>query len=121
MTDKTEETSTERKVRIEFYKPEDFKQIYAIGAVGGHSPYDFRIGFYNDRQKTVRDKPNSQVIQRRIETEIILPPLAAMELARWLNQHVKDYEAMFGPIVKAPMVQKKQESMKDSSEIQGYI
>ncbi len=123
MNEKIEDTNVEKKVRIEFYKPEDFKQVYAIGAVGGHSPYDFRIGFYNDRQKTVRDKPHSQVIQRRIETEIILPPLAAMELARWLNQHLKDYEAMFGPIAKPPMEQakRKAKSMKDSSEIQGYI
>jgi hypothetical protein len=38
----------QKKLRVEFYKPEDCRQVYSIGAVGGHSPYDFRIGFYND-------------------------------------------------------------------------
>lgn len=123
MTDKIEETNVKRKVRIEFYKPDDFKQVYAIGAVGGHSPYDFRIGFYNDTPKTFVEKTDSQVIQRRIETEIILSPLAAMELTRWLNQHIKEYENVYGPIAKPPVLQANREakSMKDSSDIQGYI
>jgi len=123
MTNKSDDMKMKRKVTIEFYKPDDFKQLYAIGAVGGHSPYDFRIGFYNDTPKTFGDKPDSQVIQRRIETEVILSPLAALELARWLTQHVHEYEAMFGPISRTPVAQEKLKgkSLKDSSEIQGYI
>jgi len=29
-----------KKLKIEVVKPENFKQTYAIGALGGHSPYD---------------------------------------------------------------------------------
>ncbi|HPH48949.1 MAG TPA: DUF3467 domain-containing protein [Methanothrix sp.] len=39
------------EVKVQTIKSPDFKQIYAIGAIGGHSPYDFRIAFYNDSPK----------------------------------------------------------------------
>ncbi len=112
-----------RKVKIEFYRPDDFKQVYSIGAIGGHSPYDFRIGFYNDSPRAFGDMSDSHVIERRVETEVILTPLAALELSRWLNQHIQDYENMFGPISKMqPAAEKpKDKPLKDSSEIQGYI
>ncbi|MCL7410474.1 MAG: DUF3467 domain-containing protein [Methanosarcinaceae archaeon] len=118
--DKLRET---RKVKIEFYRPDDFKQVYSIGAIGGHSPYDFRIGFYNDSPRAFGDLSDSHVIERRVETEVILTPLAALELSRWLNQHIQDYENMFGPISKMqPVTEKpKDKPSKDSSEIQGYI
>lgn len=82
-------------------KPDNFRQIYAIGAAGGHSPYDFRIGFYNDTPKMFGDVSESRVIQRRVEAEIILSPVAALELSRWLTQHINEYESVFGPIARA--------------------
>ncbi|WP_440952382.1 DUF3467 domain-containing protein [Methanococcoides sp. FTZ1] len=110
-----------KKLKIEIRKPEDFKQVYAIGALGGHSPYDFRIGFYNDSPKGFDKTSNSQVIQRSIETEIILSPLAALELSNWLGQHIRDYEAMFGPITRVQKQPQKVEQTEDTAEIQGYI
>ncbi|HJH29442.1 MAG TPA: DUF3467 domain-containing protein [Methanosarcinaceae archaeon] len=123
MTKNNEDLRANRNVKIEFYRPEDFKQVYAIGAIGGHSPYDFRIGFYNDSPRAFGDGGDSHVIERRVETEVILTPLAALELSRWLNQHIQDYENMFGPISKVMQVSEKPKvkSSKDSSEIQGYI
>ncbi|MGP8321123.1 MAG: DUF3467 domain-containing protein [Methanosarcinaceae archaeon] len=123
MTKNNEDLRVNRKVKIEFYRPDDFKQVYAIGAIGGHSPYDFRIGFYNDSPRAFGNSEDSHVIERRVETEVILTPLAALELSRWLNQHIKDYENMFGPISKVVQVSEKQKVKysKDSSEIQGYI
>ncbi len=118
-----EENKGKRKVRIELYKPADFRQVYSIGAVGGHSPYDFRIGFYNDTPLPVDSVTEEQVIQRKLETEVILSPLAAVELARWLNQHIQDYEAMFGPI-KGPQdsIKKKEDATPQvAHEIQGYM
>ncbi len=111
-----------KKVKIEVLRAEDFKQTYSIGALGGHSPYDFRIGFYNDSPKGFDRDSNSQLVQRILETEVILSPLAALELHRWLEQHIKDYENMFGPIAKINKKQmKKAEPSKDTSDIQGYI
>ena len=124
MTDKPEEIKKKKNVRIELHKPDDFKQVYSIGAIGGHSPYDFRIGFYNDLPMAVSKKGDEQVIQRRLETEIILSPLATVELVRWLSQHIQNYESTFGPIVKPQMgvkKLKKADPVQDSTELQGYM
>jgi outer membrane lipoprotein-sorting protein len=87
------------EVSVEILRSSDFKQIYAIGAIGGHSPYDFRIAFYNDSPKSMVEGGKSvTVMERKIETEIILSPLAAKELAKWLGEHIKDYEKVFGEI-----------------------
>lgn len=110
-----------KKLKIEVVKPENFKQTYAIGALGGHSPYDFRIGFYNDSPKGFEKSSNSQVIQRSIETEVIMSPLAALELSHWLEQHIRDFEAMFGPIAKVKNHLRAVEQPEDTAEIQGYI
>ncbi len=87
------------EVSVEISRSPDFRQVYAIGAIGGHSPYDFRIAFYNDSPKVEGDK-NVTVMERKIETEIILSPLAAKELSSWLAGHLQDYEKLFGEIKK---------------------
>ncbi len=121
MSDKPGENKKKTNVRIEMHKPEDFKQVYAIGAVGGHSPYDFRIGFYNDMPVGV-NKSGEKVVQRILETEVIMSPLAAAELMRWLSQHIQNYEATFGPIAKPQVgLKKKTESVQDSTDLQGYM
>jgi hypothetical protein len=109
-----------RKVKIKLQRPDDFKQKYAIGAMGGHSPYDFRICFYNDTPQGVSEG-NEQVIHRTMETEVILSPLAAMELSRWLNQHIQEYENVFGPITRKVRPAAEKTSKEDSSHLQGYI
>ena len=114
---------SKKGIIVEFIKPESFRQIYAIGAAGGHSPYDFRIGFYNDTPKMFGDASESRVIERRVETEIILSPIAALELNRWLSQHINEYESVFGPIARAIPRPKKEptKSVDESTNIQGYI
>jgi hypothetical protein len=103
------------EVSIEITRSSDFRQIYAIGAIGGHSPYDFRIAFYNDSPRAfVEGGKQITVMERKIETEVILSPLAAKELATWLNTHINDYEKLFGEIQKPG----KQEA---SPQIQGYM
>jgi len=106
-------------VKVEISKSKDFKQVYAIGAVGGHGPYDFRIAFYNDSPKSFSESKDLQVIDRKIEVEIIISPLAAKELAKWLNAHVQDYERMFGKVEK-PSETGKEPELSDS-HIQGYL
>lgn len=110
-------------ITIEFVKPENFRQIYAIGAAGGHSPYDFRIGFYNDTPKMFGDSSESRAIERRVEAEVILSPVAALELNRWLTQHISEYESVFGPIARAIPRPRKEvpKVVEDSTELQGYI
>jgi Protein of unknown function (DUF3467) len=114
---------SKKGITVEFIKPESFRQIYAIGVAGGHSPYDFRIGFYNDTPKILGDASESRIIERRVEAEIILSPVAALELNRWLSQHINEYESVFGPIARATPRPKKEptKSVDESTNIQGYI
>lgn len=113
------------EVSVEIVRSPDFKQIYAIGAIGGHSPYDFRIAFYNDSPKALVDKGKQvTVMERKIESEIILSPLAAKELANWLSGHIKDYEKIFGEIKKPGGGSSSGPSAPEGSEsshIQGYM
>jgi hypothetical protein len=123
MTEETKEGKTQKKnMKIKLHKPDHFNQVYAIGAMGGHSPYDFRICFYNDTPRGVSND-NEQVIERNLESEVILSPLAALELSRWLDQHIKEYEAAFGPISRksAQSTSTKKPVDDDSSHLQGYI
>ena len=113
------------EVSVETTRSSEFKQIYAIGAIGGHSPYDSRIAFYNDSPKIQRDgNKNITVMERKIEMEIILSPLAAKELARWLEEHIKDYEKKFGEIKRPGAGSGEKgntEKSGESAPIQGYM
>jgi len=108
-------------IRVEFNKSKDFRQVYAIGATGGHTPYDFRIAFYNDTPKSFGEGRELQTIERTVETEVILSPSAAKELANWLLSHVRDYENMFGQINQPKEVAKPQRKTETNSQIQGYM
>jgi Protein of unknown function (DUF3467) len=108
----------ENTIKIIFRKSENFRQVYTIGAIGGHSPYDFRIGFYNDVSNPP-ENGNVGTVERIIETEIILSPVAALELNQWLSQHIQEYEENFGSPVKASGEQPKQTGK--NTNIQGYI
>ena len=112
------------EVSVELTRSPQFRQIYAIGAIGGHSPYDFRIAFYNDSPKTIAEGGNQMtVMERKIEAEIILSPLAAKELATWLQAHIQDYEKLFGEIKKpgARPVAGASAQASESTTIQGYM
>lgn len=112
-------------IKVQTHKSPDFKQVYAIGAIGGHSPYDFRIAFYNDSPTSTHDDgKNVTVVERKIDTEIILSPLAAKELANWLNEHIKDYEKLFGEIKRPGAVASASGNSGKAGEpasIQGYM
>jgi Protein of unknown function (DUF3467). len=106
------------EVSIEVLKSDEFRQIYAVGAMGGHSPYDFRISFYNDTPRTLAQKETQvNVMERKIETEIILPPLAAKELAEWLSTHVKEFEKQFGEIKKPGRTTE----LEQTAPLKGYM
>ena len=113
------------EVSIETTRSSEFKQVYAIGAIGGHSPYDFRIAFYNDSPKPQKEGGKSiTVMERKIDMEVILSPLAAKELARWLGEHIKDYEKKFGEIKRPGAVAGEKgntEKSGESAPIQGYM
>ncbi|MFW9993571.1 MAG: DUF3467 domain-containing protein [Candidatus Odinarchaeota archaeon] len=77
--------------------PEKVNSYYSIGALGGYTPWDFRISFYNDFP-ALDGRVNE--FDRKILTEVILSPLAAKELCAWLLKNIENYEKQFGPIRK---------------------
>jgi len=87
------------RVRVE--KSPEFKRIYASGAYGMHSPWDFRVGFYREdmeiSEETLlgREPPT---LKREVLIEIVLPPPAAKMLAEQLAKSVREYEARYGKI-----------------------
>ncbi|MDR2944536.1 MAG: DUF3467 domain-containing protein [Methanosarcinales archaeon] len=109
------------EIVIEVSKEEDFKRFYAIGAIGVNNIYDFRVSFYNDDPE-LGQRNSFKKIQRKIGTEVILSPVAAKELARWLTQNVKDYESKFGEIKSqsAPKANSKGTADSDSTVLDGY-
>lgn len=113
------------EVSVETMRSPEFKQIYAIGAIGGHSPYDFRIAFYNDSPRILKEGDKSiTVMERKIDMEVILSPLAAKELANWLGEHIKDYEKKFGEIKRPGTGGADKGNLAKSGEsapIQGYM
>ncbi|MDR0768131.1 MAG: DUF3467 domain-containing protein [Methanosarcinales archaeon] len=108
------------EIVIEVSKEEDFKCFYAIGAIGVNNIYDFRISFYNDDPE-FGQRNGVKKIQRKIGTEVILSPVAAKELARWIMQNVNDYESKFGEIKgQSPKGNSKGTSHNDTTVLDGY-
>jgi len=94
-----EKSPKQKMVKIKVKKADDFKRIYAIGALGGHTPWDFRIGFYNDVPRMEEVAPGSPpTMDREVLVEAMLSPTAAKELLLWLGSHVQQFEKQFGPI-----------------------
>ena len=108
-------------INVEIIKSKDFRQVYAIGATGGHTPYDFRMSFYNDTPKSFGNGQELQEMERTIETEVILSPAAAKELANWLMSHVNEYEKMFGSITQTSQAGETKTKDETKSPIQGYM
>jgi len=113
--------SVSMEVSEEIIRSLEFRQVYAIGAIIGHSPYDFRIAFYNDSSKPLIKREKHEItMERKIETKIILSPLAAKEMASWLNSHIQDYERLFGEI-KKPGTQASNVQPSEAIHVTGYI
>ncbi len=87
------------EIDMETIRSPEFRQVYAIGAIVGHSPYDFRIAFYNDSPKPLVEGEKHVIInERKIDAKIILSPFAAKELASLLNSQIREHERVFGNI-----------------------
>lgn len=78
------------KKKTSLIRSPDFKTIYAVGAIGTWTPYDFRINFYSE--KVIEDEDEAFVN----DAQIILSPKATKEFALWLMQNINDFEATYG-------------------------
>jgi hypothetical protein len=84
--------------------PSDSPRIYANGAFGGYTPQDFRLMFFSEeplQQDAILTEENIS-LKREVQAEIILAPLAAKQLLKWLSQKVEGFEKQFGKIPSPP-------------------
>lgn len=84
--------------------PSELTKIYASGAFGGYTSHDFRLFFYSEEPFRMDEllPPNILEIAREVQGEVILSPLAAKELVKWLDERVKAFEETFGEIPSPP-------------------
>ncbi|RLI32387.1 DUF3467 domain-containing protein [Candidatus Bathyarchaeota archaeon] len=104
MVNRKEDDKNKVQVPLKVKYSEDFKRIYATGAVGGFHRYDLRIAFFTDYLvygENLSDKP-SAVRERKVE--VILSPLAAVELKKWLDMQIQNIEKMESVKSKSPTV-----------------
>jgi hypothetical protein len=84
-------------------KTPDCKTIYAVGAAGGFTPYDFRMQLYN-KYIEIGEKQAAEVV-----AELVLSPFALKEFTEWMTKQLGEYERLNGPISphKTPGIPKK--------------
>jgi len=102
------------KKRTSLIRSPDFKTIYAVGAIGTWTPYDFRINFYSEK---VSEEEEESYIN---DTQVILTPKATKEFAYWLMQNINEYEAIYGksePEIKS----ESQTEVKVDNEFKGNL
>jgi len=103
--------SEKRRIAVppdfEDVKSSDYKYVYATGVFGGLDPNDGRLIFYLDRlePETVKDPPGSQKVKkiiRELQVEVHVSPGQFKSIARWMNEHIRRFEDVFGPIPVEP-------------------
>ncbi len=89
---------TEMRIPVKMKYAEDFKRVYATGAIGGWNGLDFRVAFFNDVINHPEDPSQPPTVTREIRVEVILSPVALKQLTKWLNQHLAEVEKIVGEI-----------------------
>lgn len=103
------------KKKTTLIRSPDFKTIYAVGAIGNWTPYDFRINFYSE--KVVEDEEDAFLN----DTQVILSPKATKEFALWLLQNIKDYETTYGKTIPAGGAARDEESGEFKSDLRSEL
>lgn len=70
-------------------------QVYAIGAMGSWTPYDFRLGFYSDIIPDPEEEDKKVYV---VNAQIMLTPRAVKELSEFLTKQIDEYEKENGII-----------------------
>jgi len=89
---------TEIRIPVKIKYAEDFRRIYATGALGGFNGLDFRVSFFNDVVNHPEEPTQPPTVTREIKVEVILTPVALKQLTKWLNQHLTELEKVIGEI-----------------------
>lgn len=91
------------KVVVE--KHEGYRTIIQSGVLGGHRPGFFEWVIYTDEGvvdevlSTIPPDVTKLHIKRTLQCLVRATPDQAKSMAAWLNQHIVEYEKLFGKIV----------------------
>ena len=70
----------------------------------GHRPGYFEIVVYteemiaDDALSSLKPEPKKIKVKRVLQCRLIIDPIQAKSIAKWLNEHIKQYEKSFGEI-----------------------
>lgn len=84
------------------YSP-DYGTINVDGFVGGNRPGFFEAIIFSEESMVdeslagVFDPANIKIL-RTLQTRLIINPIQAKSLQKWLNHHISEYEKHFGEI-----------------------
>jgi len=94
--------------KVEVQKDPNYRTIIVSGLYGGHRPGYFEAIVYTDEMAAeealsiVSGLPEKVFIRRTLLCRLFIDPVQAKSIAKWLNQHIADYEKAFGPIPTPP-------------------
>lgn len=94
-------------------KSPEYRYVYATGVFGGVDPNGATMIFYLDRlepETVSTPQPGTEKLKkifRELQVEIHMSPTAFKSVAAWMNQHVQQYENIFGGIPIAPKKEEK--------------
>jgi hypothetical protein len=80
--------------------PSNIPRVYANGVLGGFNNCDFRLLLFSD-EPLEQDEillPQDLNVMREVQAEVILSPLAAKKISKWLTKYVEEFEKKIGHI-----------------------
>ena len=94
----------QRPPKVVAEKHEHYRTINVNGFYGGHRPGFFEAVVYTDEMITEEAlssiPPDSSkiVVKRTVQTRLVMDPFQAKSFLKWLSDHIKQYETVFGKI-----------------------
>jgi len=90
--------------KIEVSEDPNYRSVIVNGMFGGHRPGYFEAIVYTDELvgkealSTLQLAPERAFVKRTIQCRLVFDPVTAKSIANWLNNHIKEYETVFGKI-----------------------
>ena len=91
--------------KVEISKHENYRTIIVNGVFGGHRAGYFEAVIYTDEMvadeslSTIPPDPTKVRVKRELQCRLVMDPVQAKMLMKWLAQHIEQYEKAFGKIV----------------------
>ncbi|MEM2926005.1 MAG: hypothetical protein QW220_06050 [Candidatus Bathyarchaeia archaeon] len=101
--------------KVEVAKDPNYRTILVNGLFGGHRPGFFEAIVYTDEMvaedalATLRGDPSKVRIRRTLQCRLLMDPVQAKSIAKWLTGHIAEYERTFGKIPTPEEAQHRQE------------